>query len=687
MKSFFYTLKSLISSYSELFFIRSFWPGLGVFLLTFVNPNAAIAGLLCVASAYLVARFARYKDVFFEYGFYSYNALLVGFSIGHHFKLNLITLLFIAVAGAFTFGLTLVTSQVFHHFFKLPVLSVPFIIISSMVYLASRSYSNLYVSSLMEGPNDHLVVAPLWLIGFLKSLGSIIFLPNIYVGLAIALIIFLRSRIVFCLALFGFLGGTAVQGVFLGSFHMAVMDPNAFNYILIAIGLGGVFLVPSIQSYAIAFVAVAVGEVMTSAVNVFWSLYRIPVFTLPFTVITLSVAYAISLLPYRLKPVVHQETPEETLDHFLANENRFPTGMTANLPFQDTWVVWQGFDGDWTHKGIWKYGYDFVKKKEAKTHAEDGSRLAHYYCFEAPVTAPVSGYVVSVVQHIEDNPIGSVDKFNQFGNLVTIYDARGVYVTVAHLKKESVCVVHGQWVELGQQIGLCGNSGYSPQPHLHMQMTLTIDPLSPTYPFEFSRYITQETYVSHGRPVQNESVSATTYTPYYDQATTFLFDTPYIFKCFNNNKNCGDLHLKVGMALDGTFYLESDKARLYYGKGYGYWAIYSMQGKDPWLELIYKAFSKLPLHYQSELSWTDTQTGLTTYSFKSMIVNMLTSFLPKAVQLKATYRFLTPNSVEGRIGNSFFKKIHQTYVSFDAENQITEVKVDKFSLKKVGYEK
>lgn len=56
------------------------------------------------------------------------------------------------------------------------------------------------------------------------------------------------------------------------------------------------------------------------------------------------------------------------------------------------------------------------------------------------------------------------------GNHVTVRGANGVHATVAHLQRGSVTVRVGDTVHEGQQIGSCGNSGNSSEPHVHAQL-------------------------------------------------------------------------------------------------------------------------------------------------------------------------------------------------------------------------
>ena len=55
------------------------------------------------------------------------------------------------------------------------------------------------------------------------------------------------------------------------------------------------------------------------------------------------------------------------------------------------------------------------------------------------------------------------------GNSVLIQHADGEYCLLAHLKHGSVQVKAGQVVQQGQEIGRCGHSGNSSEPHLDFQ--------------------------------------------------------------------------------------------------------------------------------------------------------------------------------------------------------------------------
>jgi murein DD-endopeptidase MepM/ murein hydrolase activator NlpD len=61
------------------------------------------------------------------------------------------------------------------------------------------------------------------------------------------------------------------------------------------------------------------------------------------------------------------------------------------------------------------------------------------------------------------------------GNHVMIEIEPGVVVVLCHLRRGSIPVVPGQAVSVRSQIGQCGNSGNSTQPHVHLQAMTQAD--------------------------------------------------------------------------------------------------------------------------------------------------------------------------------------------------------------------
>ncbi len=653
-----------------------------VLILTLLNPTLALSGIFSVLSAYLFARFLGYQKEFLASGYYTYNALLVGLSIGQLFSFSPLSALYLAISASITFLITVSFADVFNRLFTLPILSIPFVIVSSLIYLSASGFSNLYVNELYAAGHIELLsdVFPLWINGLLKSLGAIIFMPDPLVGLLLLTMILINSRIIFLLIIAGYYFGTFLQGTFTGSYTAAYSDLNAFNYLLIAVALGAIFNIPNIKSYGIAMIGVAAASVLIESIDVFWSQYNIPVFTLPFTIITLVSIYVLGLLNYPLRPRVFKETPEETTQYFHIQKLRYPETMPFVLPFLDNWTVYQGFDGKWTHQGIWKYAYDFVKTDVLrKTYQGDGKHLTDYYCFQQPVSAPCKGYVAYVADCFPDNPIGTVDNINNWGNYVIIQDIRGYYVGICHLAQHSVTVKPGDWVEPYQVIGACGNSGYSPEPHIHMQYQTTSMMTSVTIPFCFTGVIEHNQYFNHHLPDDDVEVHPNFPHAFYLQTCNFVLDDVFSFQVYKNDKLIENIAFKTSMALDGSFYLGRDDSRLYLGKTDQTFFCYTLVGNDTYLKMLYQALPSMPLNYIKNGHWNDViPTSFFAPKFNlQTLVNFSHYFMPSPLNCNARYQFESDTEITGTIQVDKKYTIH-TYIKLDAYVKIHSFKVDDY---------
>ena len=75
-------------------------------------------------------------------------------------------------------------------------------------------------------------------------------------------------------------------------------------------------------------------------------------------------------------------------------------------------------------------------------------------------------------------------------HLILALDQDGPFVLLAHLQKGSPLVEPGDDVSTGQPVAACGNSGNSTQPHLHIQVMDSVDPLAARgLPMAFRDYL------------------------------------------------------------------------------------------------------------------------------------------------------------------------------------------------------
>ena len=148
-----------------------------------------------------------------------------------------------------------------------------------------------------------------------------------------------------------------------------------------------------------------------------------------------------------------------------------------------------------------RYAIDFVGVDErhrdsavtdwrTRLHTEPAER---FFAFGRPILAPADGVVVAVHDGEPDHEarrsqlalvpymLGQSGRLRQgtaaiAGNHVVVkLRESGAFAALVHLRRESLRVGVGDAVTSGQQLGECGNSGNSTQPHVHVQLMDSAD--------------------------------------------------------------------------------------------------------------------------------------------------------------------------------------------------------------------
>jgi hypothetical protein len=504
--------------------------------------------------------------------------------------------------------------------------------------------------------------------GFLRSLGAILFVPHPVAGLLFAGLLAWRSRIMLLLAVAGFAAAVGFRALLTGDGSAAALWPYNFNFMLVAMLLGGVLFVPSWTSYGVALLGAILAALLLDATCGWWLDGRSPLF-LPFNLVALTFLYGLGAAGFSRVPRVLGETPEETLQIDLTLRYRSPLNWrTLHLPFYGRWTVWQAWDGPWTHHGELRHAYDFVIENEAG-HTFDGAGMSldDYYCYRRPVASPVRGLVAAVVDGLPDNEPGRVDVSRRWGNIVCIHDDRGFYVLLAHFAAASIKVSVGQRVEPGTVLGLCGNSGYSPQPHLHVQVQATAECGADTLPFRFVQYqegdrLEPSELLSEGSRVEPLPVDTS-----LDQRFEFLLGDELAYDVWRGRDHVGELRGGVRMAVDGTLYLQSrGGGRLYFGKADGTFRFYRAEGGDPYLSLLLRALPRLPLVAQDRLRWTDCLPASVLTAGPARVALQLASALwPGAEKTRSELVFAGRDAVRCRTHALYWPLKEESAVIFD----------------------
>ncbi|NLP03872.1 MAG: peptidoglycan DD-metalloendopeptidase family protein [Fibrobacter sp.] len=604
-------LKPLFTSFSYLVLSGNLAFGVVLFLISFVNISSGVLALVAYLSLLVFGKLMGLSREQMVGGMYTYNSLLVGLAMGYLFKITILSLVFTVLASFFSLLLSFTLHSIFSYYLRVPILNLPFTITATLVYLSSIRYGNLYTVQNTRLGALNIEQLPIWLSGLFRSTGIILFLPYDLIGIAVLLSMLVFSRINFFLAVTGYYTGTMLLTLLKGSSYSAFTDLYSFNFILIALALGGLFLIPSVKTYIIALAGVLVSVFILDAVDILWSGYGIPAFAFPFVIVVCLLLYILITNRFPLVTTAFFGTPESNLEHYINYTARFNQSLPQPcLPFSGEWTVYQGFNGEWTHKGCWAHAVDFVvQDSEGRAFKGAGKALEDYYSYNKPVLSPVNGKVVEVWNECADNVIGTVDEQNNWGNFVIIYSDWGYYVEISHLLKGSINVRAGEYVIQGQIIGRCGNSGYSPQPHIHIQCQQLPHTGAPTIPFAFTNYIMDgQCWFGVDFPLmKGKTLRPISRSRVIEQKLRFVLGESFTYNIVKNGIRAGDIKLRVGMAPDGSYYLgeQGRDTRLFFSNREGMFTFYRFEGgfRSP-LRYFYLALPRVPLT-DERVKWND----------------------------------------------------------------------------------
>ncbi len=527
-------LRSLLSSYSQIFFSDSKLLGAVLLLVSFFSLNAGISGIIAISASHISALLLGLNKSKIINGLYGFNSLLVGLGLGIYYQFSFEFALLVIFSSVLTLFITVVIEAILAKY-TLPFLSIPFLLGIWIVSLAARHYTSLEISELgvysyndlvllggTELLNTHLsikgIALPLSLQMYFVSLGAIFFQYNIYAGIIIAIAILINSRISFVLSLLGFYaayGYYQIIGANLGDLNYGYIG---FNFILTAIAIGGFFIIPSWYSFLITVLLIPILSILVSGTSEILEIYQLSTYSLPFNIVVLSF---LLVLKYRVRNLrkpeivsIQQFSPEKNLYSNINFYKRFGNNspIAIGLPFFGQWTINQGHNGDITHKGEWQYAWDFIINDSGKAYKNEGNEIEDYYCYNKPIIAPAAGEVIEIVDGLDDNIIGEMDIDNNWGNSIVIKHGEQIYSQISHIKAGTFKVYKGQWLRKGELIANVGNSGRSPYPHIHFQIQKTAFIGSKTIKFALGPFIKKQaddfSFYSSSIPKLNDTVES-----------------------------------------------------------------------------------------------------------------------------------------------------------------------------------
>jgi len=506
--------RASLCTYSMALFSRNRLLAVLVLLATCLYPPQGLVCLLGVLGANAVAMGLKLDPYRLREGLYAVSSLFSLLALTTIYVLNLELAALLLLVCLLNLLVSISLNQLLGQL-ALPALSLPFVLSIWCVQLAAGQFDALELSDkgiflqnqlYAYGGGELLALYTLvsdigfpWLIqDYLVSLGSVFLVFHPLAGLVIALGLIIASRIAFMLSVVGFAIGYAFYWLQGGNPLLVPYEFIGYNFILVALALGGLFFVPGRNLVLLLALVAPLTALLASSLLELLEGTSLAIFSMPYILTTLLTVFSSRLIGERrlfTPMLIYHYSPEKSLYHYqhYAEENRGADYMAFDLPFHGEWRVSQGHEGEFTHKGAWRHAWDFscLTPKGELFHG-DGNQLADYPGYNLPVFAVADGYVVDIRDQVEDNQPGQVNLANNWGNSVVIKHAEGLYSQLSHLKRDSICVYLGQYVLRGARLAQLGNSGRSPAPHIHLQFQATPYAGSPTMPYPLKNYLLRE---------------------------------------------------------------------------------------------------------------------------------------------------------------------------------------------------
>lgn len=624
-----------LAGYAQVLFDTRVLVGVLAAAATFVSPAHGLAGLLGLVGANLAAWLLELDPVQRRAGFYAFNGLLTGLALGLYFRLNVPFAVALLLGGAVVAALAAGLRSLFERLLGVPVLSVPFLLGSWLLYAAAERLPGLEVTL---GPTEVGLglgaLLPVWLDEFLRALAAIFFQLSALSGVFVALALLAWSRLAFLLGVVGYVASKAA----LLALGEAASGPTGalagFNAILAAIAVAGVWTVPTARAFLLAAVVGAVTALVATSAAVALPRLGVPVLAFPFLATTLVVLLALRSRPAPrrlLQPAVSGGTPETTLRDYVTRRERFAPAdrLGVPLPVVGRWRVTQAFDGLHTHRAAWRHGLDLeAVDEDGFVFRGSGAANEDFYSFGLPVFAPLAGRVVAVVAHLPDSPVGEADPEHPFGNTVVLWHGGLAYTALSHLQRGSVVVEPGMEVLPGAVLGRVGSSGRSPSPHLHLQVQASPEVGAPTVPWTLLHWLMPDAdgrarYETHGLPPEEAVVESLLPSPTLSAALAFPLGQRWRFLVRTGDGREVEETWSAALDFESRLWLVSapSGARLRLWRSPFVVLAEDYEGPaDTALRRLYEALPRVPLADRDGLRWRDRLPADTALSWGGRLV-------------------------------------------------------------------
>lgn len=304
--------KIVLNNIAQVLLLQNPWTGLFILIGLFLGSwKVGLIALIASIIALLLAKQTNYSEAEITAGLAGFNPVLTGIALTIFLTSEWYSWVFVIIAILITMPIGSAVRE-FLKPFGVPMLTIPYVFISSSVLLTSFQFQhvdadidilpNTVKEIVFSEHNVHFISA------FLSGFSEIFLLDNVMAGILILIGIFIASRKAGLLSIGANLLGLGIDLMFGANHDQINAGLFGYNVVLTVLALGVAF-----ETRINRYISIALGILLTimlhAGLTTLLTPFGLPVFTLPFIVATWIMLFAGTRMQ------------EQQIDESLENQN------------------------------------------------------------------------------------------------------------------------------------------------------------------------------------------------------------------------------------------------------------------------------------------------------------------------------------------------------------------------------
>ena len=304
--------KIVLNNIAQVLLLQNPWTGLFILIGLFLGSwKVGLIALIASIIALLLAKQTNYSEAEITAGLAGFNPVLTGIALTIFLTSEWYSWVFVIIAILITMPIGSAVRE-FLKPFGVPMLTIPYVFISSSVLLTSFQFQHVDADiDILPNTVKEIVFSEHsvhFISAFLSGFSEIFLLDNVMAGILILIGIFIASRKAGLLSIGANLLGLGIDLMFGANHDQINAGLFGYNVVLTVLALGVAF-----ETRINRYISIALGILLTimlhAGLTTLLTPFGLPVFTLPFIIATWIMLFAGTRMQ------------EQQIDESLENQN------------------------------------------------------------------------------------------------------------------------------------------------------------------------------------------------------------------------------------------------------------------------------------------------------------------------------------------------------------------------------